>query len=77
MASRPRSTKVSELGAIGGAAIGMWVIHGWRSSISRWITAHCRRRDRHPLPVRTMVSAPLALAFHMSWSSSSLLTTYR
>ena len=34
-ASIPRSTKVSEFGATGGAAIGIWVIQGCRSSMSR------------------------------------------
>ena len=77
MACRARSTNASELGAMGGEAMGIWVIHGWRSSWSRWITDHSRRRARHPSPVSTRVSAPCALPFHMSWSSSSLLVTYR
>ena len=34
---KPTLHEVSELGASGGAAIGIWVIQGWRSSMSRWI----------------------------------------
>ena len=77
MAASPRSTKCIEFGATGGAAIGIWVIHGWRSSMSRWMTAQARSRDRQPSPSITRSSAPSALAFHMSWSSSSLFATYR
>src|ERR1700722_2081289 len=77
MVASPRSTKCSEFGATGGAAIGIWVIHGCRSSMSRWITAQDRSRDRQPSPSITRCSAPSAAAFHMSWSSSSLLATYR
>jgi hypothetical protein len=77
MVSRPRSTKCSEFGANGGAAIGIWVIHGCRSSMSRWMTAQVRSRARQPSPSMTRCSAPTALAFHMSWSSSSLLATCR
>jgi hypothetical protein len=71
----PRSTKCSEFGATGGAAIGIWVIQGWRSSMSRWMTAQVRSRSRQSSPSMTRLSAPSALAFHMSCSSSSLLAT--
>ena len=77
IASSPRSTNVSEFGAMGGAAIGIWVIHGCRSIISRWTVAHVRNRARQPSPVSTRSSAPWALAFHISWRSSSLLATCR
>ena len=77
MVASPRSTKASEFGATGGAAIGIWVIHGWRSIMSRCTIAHIRSRARHPSPSNTRVSAPRALAFHISWRSSSLLSTYR
>ncbi len=75
--SRPRSTNTSEFGASGGAASGIWVTHGCRSSISRWTVAHIRSRGRQPSPLSTRPSAPSALAFHMSCSSSSLLATCR
>jgi AcrR family transcriptional regulator len=39
--------------------------------------AHVRNRSRQPSPVSTRSSAPCALAFHISWSSSSLLPTCR
>ena len=50
IASSPRSTNVSELGAIGGAAIGIWVIHGCWSIISRWTMAHIRNRVPPAVP---------------------------
>ena len=75
MVCSPRSTKCSEFGAAGGAAIGIWVIHGCRSIMSRWMTAQVRSRSRQSVPSMTSSSAPVALAFHMSWSSSSLLAT--
>ena len=73
--SMPRSTKCSEFGAAGGAAIGIWVIHGWRPSTSHWMPAQRRSRVRQSGPSMTSSAAPTALAFHISWSSSSLLAT--
>jgi hypothetical protein len=55
--------------------MGIWVIHGWRSSMSRWMIAQVRSRDRQPSPSMTSRSAPSALALNMSWSISSLLAT--
>jgi len=75
MASSARSTKCIEFGATGGAASGIWVIQGCWSSTSRWTRAHDFRRSRQPLPSSTSVSAPTALAFHISCSSSSLFAT--
>ena len=59
MDSSPRSTKVSEFGCERGAAIGMSVIQGWRSSMSRWITAQFRSLDRQSDPSSDQISGTL------------------
>ena len=76
-AASPSSTNASELGETGGAAIGSWVIHGWRSITSCWVSDHIRSRGRQPSPSSTRSCKDSALAFHISCISSSLLVTCR
>ena len=76
-AERPSSTQPSDSGDSGGVDIGSCTIHSFCPIIRRWTSAQDRSRSRHVSPSRTTSSIPRALAFHISWSSSSLLATWR
>jgi hypothetical protein len=64
--ANPCSTNISEFGDSGGDAIGIWVIHGWRSIRSRWKAAHIRSLDRQSSPPSTNFSELSELTFHIS-----------